>query len=237
MTVEIVFFDAGETLLHPDPSFHELFAEVCSRRGYEVSADRVHSVQQKLAPHLVELAAESGIEAPSLSAQDSLTFWSHLYRRLLRELGMDDERLVADMYETFSSSSSYRLFDDVLPALDELTEMDYRIGLISNFEEWLEEMLVELEVGHLFDVSVISGVEGIEKPDPEIYRVALEKAGVEPHDAVHVGDSPSNDVQPARQVGMTGVLLDRYNRYPDAVPRVRSLEELPDLLKGLDPSP
>ena len=48
-------------------------------------------------------------------------------------------------------------------------------GLISNFEEWLEEMLVELEVGHLFDVSVISGTEGLEKPDPAIFHLALER--------------------------------------------------------------
>jgi putative hydrolase of the HAD superfamily len=139
--------------------------------------------------------------------------------------------LVEEMYSTFSSSASYRLFDDVLPALEELTEMGYRLGLISNFEEWLEEMLVELEVGHLFDISVISGFEGIEKPDAEIYRRALEKAGVDPSFAVHVGDSPANDVEPAREVGITAVLLDRYNRYPDARPRVRSLDDLPDLLR------
>jgi putative hydrolase of the HAD superfamily len=187
-------------------------------------------VQQRLAPHLVELAEETGIVAPSLDAGDSLTFWSHLYRRLLGELGIEDESLVTDMYTTFSSSSSYRLFDDVLPALERLTEMGYRLGLISNFEEWLEEMLVELEVGHLFDVSVISGSEGMEKPDPEIYRRALAKAGVQATAAVHVGDSPANDIDPAREVGIEAILLDRYNRYPDAAPRVRSLTDLPDLL-------
>jgi putative hydrolase of the HAD superfamily len=228
--IEIVFFDAGETLLHPDPSFHELFADVCTRKGYEVDVDQVLAVQQRLAPHLVELAEETGIVAPSLDAGDSLTFWSHLYRRLLGELGIEDESLVTDMYTTFSSSSSYRLFDDVLPALERLTEMGYRLGLISNFEEWLEEMLVELEVGHLFDVSIISGSEGMEKPDPEIYRRALTKAGVEASAAVHVGDSPANDITPAVEVGITAVLLDRYNRYPDITPSVRSLTDLPDRL-------
>ncbi len=228
--VEIVFFDAGETLLHPDPSFHELFVDVCARKGYEVDVEQVLKIQQRLAPHLVELAEETGITAPSLDADDSLTFWSHLYRRLLGELGIEDETLVRDMYGTFSSTSSYRLFDDVLPALERLTEMGYRLGLISNFEEWLEEMLVELEVGHLFDVSVISGAEGMEKPDPEIYRRALTKAGVDPNFAVHVGDSPANDIDPARAVGIMAVLLDRYNRYPDMSPRVRALTDLPDLL-------
>ncbi len=233
MEIEIVFFDAGETLLHPDPSFHELFAEVCARGGHHVAAEDVREVQQRLAPHLVELAQETGVEKPSLDPDDSLKFWSHLYRRLLGELGINDENLVTDMYATFSSTSSYRLFDDVIPALEQMTEMGYRLGLISNFEEWLEEMLVELEVGHLFDVSIISGMEGLEKPDPDIYRRALGKAKVEPEFAVHIGDSPGMDVEPAREVGITPVLLDRYNRYPDASPRVRSLEDLPELLQKL----
>lgn len=232
MRFDIVFFDAGETLLHPDPSFHQLFAEVCGRSGYEVSPDEVHATQQRLAPHLVELAEETGIDKPSLDPDDSLTFWSHLYRRLLAEFAIEDESVVTNLYSTFSSSSSYRLFEDVIPTLERLKEMDLRLGLISNFEEWLEEMLVELEVGHLFDVSIISGIEGLEKPDPEIYRRALERSGCDPARAVHIGDSPGMDVDPASSVGMATVLLDRYNRYPAISPRVRSLEEIPELLNS-----
>jgi putative hydrolase of the HAD superfamily len=236
--IEVVFFDAGETILHPHPSFPELFAEVCSRRGRAVQPEDVGDVQQRLAPHLVELANESGITEPSLSAADSLTFWSYLYRRLLGELGIVDEELVRELYSVFSSSSSYRLFDDVLPVLDELKRKGYRLGLISNFEAWLEEMLVELEVGHLFEIAVISGLEGMEKPDPGIYRRALERAGVEAARAVHVGDSPSLDVEPAASVGMTAVLLDRRNRYPDSsAPRVSSLSQLPALVEGLGARP
>jgi putative hydrolase of the HAD superfamily len=229
--IEMVFFDAGETILHPHPSFPELFAEVCGRRGHDIDPADVSRVQQKLAPHLVELAQESGVTEPSLSAKDSLVFWSYLYRRLLQEFGIHDESMVKEMYSVFSSTSSYRLFDDVLPALTELREKGFRLGLISNFEAWLEEMLVELEVGHLFEVSVISGLVGIEKPDPEIYRRALERAGVGAEDTVHVGDSPAMDAEPAAAVGIRPVLLDRWDRYRDLeIPRVRTLRELPALV-------
>ncbi|MDQ3985040.1 MAG: HAD-IA family hydrolase [Actinomycetota bacterium] len=227
LTVEIVFFDAGETLVHPHPSFHELFSAVCSEAGYGISADDVATIQGRLAPHLVDLAEETGVDNPSLSPEDSVTFWSYLYRRFLQELGIEDERLVKSLYAVFSTASSYKLYEDALPALTELRASGYRIGLISNFEEWLEEMLVELEVGHLFDTKVISGVEGVEKPDPEIYRLALQRAGVSPGAALHVGDSPGLDVRPAQSVGMIPVLLDRWDRYSaEEVPRIRSLEEL-----------
>jgi putative hydrolase of the HAD superfamily len=234
MTIEVVFFDAGETLLHPHPSFPELFTRVASENGYPLTVERVHEVQQRLAPHLVELAEETGIDKPSLDPDDSLVFWSHLYRRLLAELGIEDEPLVGEMYATFSSSASYRLFDDALPALKELEGAGYRLGLISNFEQWLEEMLVELEVGHIFETSVISGMVGLEKPDPEIYRRALERADVAPEAAVHIGDSPKMDVEPARSIGMRTILLDRYDRYMDADgPRVGSLMEVATLLHRL----
>jgi putative hydrolase of the HAD superfamily len=230
----MVFFDAGETILHPHPSFPELFSKVCRRRGVEVVSGDVRDVQERLAPHLVDLGEATGVDKPSLTAEDSRRFWTYLYRRLLAELGVEDESLVGQLYATFSHTSSYKLFDDVLPVLEELDRRGYRLGLISNFERWLEEMLVELEVGHIFDVTVISGVEGVEKPDPAIYAVALERAGVGPRLAVHVGDSPVLDVEPASSVGMTTVLLDRVGRYPDAPGlRVGSLAELPAVLETL----
>jgi putative hydrolase of the HAD superfamily len=232
--IEIVFLDAGDTILHPYPSFPELFAKVVNEHGHAVSVDDARAVQSRLAPHLVDLAEDAGVRDPSLSTDASREFWSFLYRRLLAELGIEDEPLVGRLYETFSDSSSYRLFDDALPAMHSLRRAGYRLGLISNFEEWLEEMLVELEVGELFDVRVISGVEGVEKPDPKIFEVALERAGVWATAAVHVGDSPVLDVEPAKSVGMHPILLDRWDRYPDAtVARVRSLAELPALVDGI----
>lgn len=232
--IEIVFFDAGETILHPHPSFPELFAAVCADHGHSVRAEDVSAVQERLAPHLVDLATDTGVDKPSLSAEDARAFWTYLYRRFLDELGIDDGILVDKLFERFSDGASYMLFDDVLPTLRALQADGYRLGLISNFEGWVEERLVELDVGHLFDVSVISGLEGVEKPDPEIYRLALERARVEPAAAVHVGDSPALDIAPAEALGMRTVLLDRVGRYPQmSGPKITSLKELPPLISKL----
>jgi putative hydrolase of the HAD superfamily len=232
---EIVFFDAGDTLLRAHPSFPELLASICRENGYDVNPGDVSAIQERLAPHLVELAHETGIDAPSLDPEDSRTYWSHLYRRVTGELGIQDEELVQTLYARFSHPSAYRLFDDALPCLTELKAAGYRLGLISNFEGWLEEMLVEMEVGHLFEVSVISAFEGIEKPDKALYERALSRAGVSADAAAHIGDSPKMDVEPASAVGMTTILLDRRGRYPDVPgPRVATLAEFPRLIAELE---
>ncbi|HEV3473005.1 MAG TPA: HAD-IA family hydrolase [Actinomycetota bacterium] len=233
--IEIVFLDAGGTMLDPHPSFAELFATVCVENGYRVEGTDVAAVQERLAPHLVELVAEAGLdEGPSLSPEASRAFWSFTYRRFLEDLGLVDESLVEKLYERFSEPSSYRLYDDVVPTLTRLTEAGYRLGLISNFDGWLEKMLIEMEIHRSFHVSVISGVEGVEKPDPAIYRLATDRAGVAPEASVHVGDSPAMDIDPARAAGLNAVLIDRVGRYADASgTRITSLKELPSVVANL----
>jgi putative hydrolase of the HAD superfamily len=82
-------------------------------------------------------------------------------------------------------------------------------------------------------VLAISGDLGWEKPDPRIFKWAMEEAGAEPHECLHVGDSPHFDAIPAQQLGMTGVLIDRYGRWDDLegeFVRVRTLTGLTALL-------
>ena len=127
--------------------------------------------------------------------------------------------------------ANYRLFPDVRATLSRLDEAGLTLGLVSNFEEWLERLLEQLDVTRFFDIRVISGVEGIEKPDPRIFRIALDRAGVEPAESVYVGDNPEFDTEPAEAVGMLGVLLDRRGRFPDhRGTRITTLDELPPLL-------
>lgn len=233
--IEIVFLDAGGTMLDPHPSFAELFALVCVESGRPIDAALVQDVQERIAPHLVELLAEAGLDqGPSLSPEASRAFWTFTYRRFLGELGIVDENLVERLYERFSDPSSYRLYDDVVPALAQLADAGYRLGVISNFDEWLETMLIEMEIHQSFDTHVISGMEGVEKPDPAIYRLALDRAGVAAGSSVHVGDSPAMDIEPARAAGLNAVLIDRVGRYADASgTRITSLKELPDVVANL----
>jgi putative hydrolase of the HAD superfamily len=232
--IEIVFLDAGETILHPHPSYPELFSRTVARRGFDVSPEDVAPVLYGAVRGMDRIVKELGLENPSASPAGSRKLWMNIYVRCLDELDIDDHSLAHDLFDVFSDSSTYRLYPDVLPAVSRLRADGYKLGLISNFEGWLEDLLIELEVGHVFDVAVISGLEGVEKPSTRIYEIALQRAGVPPSAAVHVGDSMSMDIRPAGQVGMHTVLLDRSGTSGEMdCPTISSLEELAPLLSNL----
>jgi HAD superfamily hydrolase (TIGR01549 family) len=142
--------------------------------------------------------------------------------------------LAEALFAAFSDPAGYRLFDDARPALEALAGRGLRLGVVSNFEPWLEDVLALEGVDHLFAAVAISGKLGVAKPDPEIFLAALAEAGADPAATVHVGDQPANDVAAARAVGITPVLIDRFARHPgpDGVHRVEDLLGLVRLLNG-----
>jgi putative hydrolase of the HAD superfamily len=232
--IKIVFFDAGGTILEPYPTFAEAFARICRAHGYEVDPAKVQALFHTQGPNVADIARETGVNNATTSQEASQVFWRHLYTMFLKALGITDDALRDDLLTTFSDKASYKLFPEVLDSFEVLRGAGLRLGLISNFEGWLEEVLVAEKAGDIFDVKVISGIEGVEKPDPLIYRLALERAGVEPQECVHVGDSIANDVEPALAVGMKAVMIDRSDSFPNAeYPRITRLDQLPALLGKL----
>jgi putative hydrolase of the HAD superfamily len=128
-----------------------------------------------------------------------------------------------------------RLFDDALDLLRSL-QGRYPLALITNGASDLQREKLQLSaIEAHFGAVLISGEVGIAKPDPAIFRFALEKLGVEADAAWHVGDNPRSDVGGAREAGLTAVWLNRAGaQWPEAGPRpeheIRSLSELVSLL-------
>ena len=227
---EAVFFDAGETLVHAHPSFPELFAEVLRGHGFDPDPAAVRAGVYVLSDRFARAARDG--ELWSTSADRSRAFWSSIYRAFLAELGLPyGDGLAAALYAAFTDLSNYRLFPDARPAVRRLKRARLRLGVVSNFEEWLERLLESLGVTRFFDVRIISGVEGLEKPDPRIFHLALDRAGVRAERSVYVGDNPVLDVEAARAVGMFPVLVDRRDQFPEHTgARITSLADLPDVI-------
>ena len=225
-----MFFDAGETLVHPHPSYPELFAAVIARAGHERSPEAVTAASSIVLHRFSEAAADNALW--TTSPERSRAFWLSVYERMLTELDLpSDDGLPDRLYGTFTDRANYALFDDVRPVLDDLDASGALLGLVSNFEAWLDDLLADLGIRDLFTVRVISGSEGIEKPDPRIFLAALERGGVDPSEAAYVGDNPEFDVHPPASLGMFPVLIDRRGRH-EGFPGVRitDLRDLPEVL-------
>ncbi len=236
MLYQAVFFDAGETLLAAHPSFPELFAMVMREHGHDVAPTEVDRALEAAYSTSIEALGPLRSTTWSTSPERSRTFWRALYQAMFSYWGIQDGdgALFDALFDRFTRYESYRLFSDAVPTVSRLRQAGLVTGLISNFEGWLEGMLIEMEVAHLFDVLVISGKEGMEKPDPGIFHLALERTGTHPRESVYVGDNPEVDVEGAAAVGMTPVLIDRRGRYPDFEGiRIGGLGELPAVL-GVD---
>ncbi len=107
----------------------------------------------------------------------------------------------------------------------------HRLGVVSNAEGQVARDLDNAGYRDLFEIVVDSHVVGVEKPDPAIFQIAIEKMKVRPEATIFVGDVPSVDVAGARAAGITPILLDRYDLFVDwDVIRLRTTRELADLL-------
>jgi putative hydrolase of the HAD superfamily len=228
-----VIFDAGETLLAPHPSHYELFARVLDERGYNIGTEVVEKTFTDMAPSFVAVMDRIAVKAWSTSREASMDFWGRIYGEALERLEVPDPNgeIFEALYERYTRYDSYRLFSECIPTLMAIREAGLVVGLISNFEEWLEGMLIEMEIAHLFDFMIISGKEGIEKPDPAIFQLALERSGIAAETAVYVGDHPRLDFEASRAVGMEAVLIDRKGNHPGFEgDRIETLDQLLGLL-------
>ena len=117
--------------------------------------------------------------------------------------------------------------------LEELRGRGLKLGLVSNTSRDLEAFVVHhrLEV----DVAIGSRSHGKTKPDPTIFRAALDRLAVEPAAAAMVGDSVEDDIEGALALGMRAILLDREGRYPELEPRITGLARADGGARPLDP--
>ncbi len=134
----------------------------------------------------------------------------------------------ADIVSAWERHDNFTLYEDALPALEEIRRRGLGIGLVSNGQRDLEEFAAH----HGLDVDVALGsrAHGRTKPHASIFETALAAIGVGALEAAMVGDSPEDDIAGARALGMRAILLDRDGRYPAEPDRITDLFALPAAL-------
>jgi len=130
----------------------------------------------------------------------------------------------------FRDPAAWAVYPDVPSTLDRLERAGFSLAVVSNWDSHLPALLADLGLAGRFQAVLVSAIERIGKPEPEIFRRACQRLAVEPAAALHVGDSPREDYEGARRAGLEALLLDRSGRYEATADRIGSLAEVADRL-------
>jgi putative hydrolase of the HAD superfamily len=219
--IKAIFFDAGGTLVHLDSTrLSKLFKD---ELGCELALEGFSRAQSLAMDTVARLAAEGVGTTDTLKRQ--------FYTTLLPEIGLAQDKLsqaVECALKLAQAEMLWRSADaGTAPVLRELKRRGFALAIISNADGRLEKSFAQTGFTEHFDFFIDSFVVGVEKPDPAIFRFALEQAGVAPHQAAHVGDIYSVDVLGARRAGLLPILYDPADLNTDAdCLRIRQLDEL-----------
>ncbi len=230
MNLRAIFFDAGNTLISID---YPQIAEVLRGEGFVVASETVRQAECRARVKLDPIVARmEDKESPELFS----TYMRLTYEELGIPWGERAERAFARLLEINRRESLWRgATAGAKEVLTDLRAQGYVVGVISNSDGRIEKLLKEAGLYDSLDLVIDSRIVGVEKPDPKIFRLAIDRAGVEPAKAVYVGDFYSLDILGARSAGIQAILLDPVGAWPplDCI-KAKDLFEVRSLLHSLD---
>ncbi len=222
----MIFFDAGGTLFEVRGGVGKIYGEIAARYGVAIQSETI----DKLFQTAFKAKTSMGLPAVAGDSASERQWWFDLVKQVFA--GRMPESVFPgyfeELYEYFRSADAWLLYPDVLPTLERLRSMGFRMGLISNFDSRLREIVANLGIAPFIEQITTAWSAKAAKPDPKIFLKAAAEMGIDPSRATHVGDSVQEDIEGAQSAGMNAILIDRNGSYPEwsQTPRILSLAEL-----------
>jgi putative hydrolase of the HAD superfamily len=217
-----VLFDVDFTLFRPGPELGpEGYRRLGERHGLVLDPERYAEARTQ--------AIETLQRDHELVHDEEV--WIAFTEQIVLGMGGDPgaaRACATDMVREWERHENFSLYEDALPALDELRRHEIKVGLISNGQRDLDEFTAH----HRLDVDAVVGSKdhGRVKPHASIFVAALRALDVSPDEAAMVGDSYEDDIEGARALGIRAILLDRDGLQPDLPDRIDTLLALPAAL-------
>jgi putative hydrolase of the HAD superfamily len=222
-SIKTVLLDAGGVLLDLDYGYLRRLIE--ARHGVIGIDDLAR--YEAMARHEIHRQVQEGGRVSET--------WRDYFHIILSKVGipLDDRVEVVDsLWEAHQKFGLWTVAIEGAPeTVTELKSRGFRIGVVSNAEGRVQQDLEAAGYRGLLETVVDSHIVGVEKPDPEIFRIAMDRMKALPESTVYVGDLPSVDVAGALAAGVAPILLDRYDLFGDsAARRIGAITDLLDLL-------
>ena len=230
--IRTVFFDFYGTLVGFDPSRFVIQSTACLDFNIQLTPEGVAKGYSIADAYMAKQNADSPLR--TLNPKERGRFFAEYERLVLKGAGIEITTEQAAAIWKRIEQVPYRMsaYDDVFPTIKSLKINGISVGVISNMNRDGSELLKDVGLTPYIDFVVTSSEVLVEKPHPDIFKFALSKADTEPHEAVHVGDQLTSDVEGALRAGITPVLLDRDCRYRhiEEFIRIENLSDLPEAL-------
>ncbi|HEY8188895.1 MAG TPA: HAD family hydrolase, partial [Pyrinomonadaceae bacterium] len=198
--VHAVFFDFGETLVVLSPTKEELFVRAAQSCGLKLSVDMVRRGYQTVDFHN---------KYSSVHTKDRESFYHHYNQQLCEALGISSHfaQLAPALATHFKLNKRWKLIEDVPDVLQRLSGHGLPLALVANWGSDLESLTEELGIRQYFAAIIPSQVAGVEKPDPAIFHLALDRLSLSAstQTVLYVGNEYRADVMGARAAGLTPV--------------------------------
>lgn len=221
MPIQTVFLDAGGVLVNPNWA---RVSDVLGRHGVSAPAAALALAE----PHAKRKLDTGETVSVTNDQQRGWTYFNLILTAAGIPLSDATDAALAELHQYHQQFNLWEtVFEDARPSLAALRARGFRLAVVSNANGTLHRMFARLGLTDTVDAVFDSCDEGIEKPDPRFFHLALERVGASADTTVHVGDLFHVDVVGARAAGIEAVLLDVAGLYPEAdCTRVRSLSEL-----------
>jgi putative hydrolase of the HAD superfamily len=231
MAIKAVFFDAAGTLIKPARRVGESYAMIARRYGLAIGpaelSERFRACFDASPP-----LAFPGVTEERMTEMER-EWWKDLVLRVLGPAAAFErfDEYFSDLFAYFAGPAAWALYPEVPETVSALRERGLILDVISNFDSRLISILHGLGAAGWFSNIFVSTRVGYAKPDRRIFEAALRQHGLEPHEALHIGDSMTNDFRGASDAGLRAVLVDRgINASPSTPACVGSLDEVLPLL-------
>jgi HAD superfamily hydrolase (TIGR01549 family) len=226
-SIDTLFLDAGGVLVFPN---WQRVADTLGRHGVMADGD----VLAQMEPHV-----KRAMDVPDMErlASDRQRGWRYFDEVLTRAGIAPDDRTRAALEEVDRYNAEWNVWEYlppyVVPALERFRALGLRQVVVSNSNGILDRLFTRLGLTAQVDLLLDSTNFGVEKPDPRLFQIALDRAGASADRTVHVGDLYNIDIVGARAAGIRAVLVDVAGLYPDVdCPRVESVAMLADRIEA-----
>lgn len=209
---QVIFLDAVGTLFGVAGSVGEIYGKMALKLGIKTDFQQLNQTFYQSFKNAPPLAFYN-FNKNEIS-QLEFAWWQEIVSQTFTKVGVKEqfsnfEQFFAEMYAYFASAEPWNLYPDTITSLKTWQKKGIELGIISNFDSRIYQVLKLLELNDYFTSITISSYTGFAKPNSQIFKIAIAKHKCDYDQVWHIGDSLKEDYYAAKSLGIKSFLIQR----------------------------